>query len=65
MDFKIPEIAKGTIVPHAVLEQQLKEAKEKELRRQQWKHDFHVALFSAAIGGLVGFISSAIMLYLA
>lgn len=64
MDFKIPEIAKGTIVPHAVLEQQIKEAKEKELRRQQWRHDFRVALFSAVVGGISGIATSLIVLHI-
>lgn len=39
MDFKLPEMSKGTIIPNGIIEQQLKEAKEKELRKQQWRHD--------------------------
>lgn len=64
MDFKIPEMAKGTVVPISVLEQQLKEAKEKELRRQQWRHDFRVALFSAVAGGISGILTSLIVLHI-
>lgn len=60
----IPDFAKGTIIPHGILEEQLKEAKEKELRKQQWRHDFRVALFSAAIGGFFGFIASIITMLL-
>ena len=52
---KKPSMANGSIVPHSVLEQQIKEAKEKELRKQQWRHDFRVALFSAVIGGFPGY----------
>lgn len=63
MDFKLPEISKGTIIPNGIVEQQLKEAKEKELRKQQWRHDYRVALFSAAIGGLFGFIVSLITMF--
>lgn len=63
MDFKIPEMAKRTIIPHAVIEQQLNEAKEKELRKQQWRHDYRIALFSAAVGGLFGFIASLITMF--
>ena len=37
-----------------------KEAKEKELRKQQWQHDFRVALFSAVIGGFTGFLATVI-----
>lgn len=61
---KKPNIANGSVVPYSVLEQQLKEAKEKELRKQQWKHDFRVALFSAVIGGFTGFLASLIVQWL-
>lgn len=60
----IPPIAKGTMVPNNILEQQIKEAKEKELRKQQWRHDFRIALFSAVSGGIAGFITSAILLHM-
>lgn len=63
MDFKLPEMSKGTIIPNGIVEQQLKEAKEQELRKQQWRHDYRVALFSAAIGGLFGFIVSLITMF--
>ena len=63
MDFKLPEMSKGTIIPDGVIEQQIKEAKEKELRKQQWRHDFRVALFSAVAGGIAGVITSLIVLY--
>jgi hypothetical protein len=56
-----PNMANGSIVPHSVLEQQIKEAKEKELRKQQWRHDFRVALFSAAVGGFTGFLATVII----
>ena len=60
MDFKLPEMSKGTIIPGKIIEQQIKEAKEEELRKKQWRHDYHVALFSAAIGALFGFVTSLI-----
>lgn len=60
----IPEIAKGTVVPNGILEQQIKEAKEKELRKKQWRHDFRIALFSIISGAVAGFISSAILLHI-
>lgn len=60
----IPDIAKGTALPLSVYEKQIQDAKEKELRRQQWKHDFHIALFSVLAGGIAGFITSAILLHL-
>lgn len=59
-----PEISKGTIIPNGILEQQIEEAKEKELQKQQWRHDFRIALFSAVSGGIAGFITSAILLHM-
>lgn len=64
MDFKLPEMSKGTIIPNGIIEQQIKEAKEKELRKQQWKHDFRVALFSVIAGGISGLLTSAILLHM-
>lgn len=59
-----PFMASGKIIPNEMLEQQLKEAKEKEFRKQQWKHDFRIALFSVVSGGISGFVTSVILLYL-
>ena len=64
MDFKLPEMSKGTIIPDSAIEQQLKEAKEKEIRKQQWRHDFRVALFSVIAGGISGILTSAILLHM-
>ena len=64
MDFKSPEMSKGTIIPDGVIEQQIEEAKEKELRKQQWRHDFRVALFSVIAGGISGLLTSAILLHM-
>lgn len=64
MDFKLPEISKGIIIPNGIIEQQLKEAKEKELRKQQWRHDFRVALFSSVVGGIAGIVTSLVVLYI-
>ena len=36
--------------------------KEKELRKQQWRHDFRIALFSVIAGGISGIITSIILL---
>ena len=62
MNINLPNISNGTIVPYGILEEQLKEAKEKELRKQQWRHDFRVALFSVIAGGISGIITSIILL---
>lgn len=60
----IPNIAKGTLMPDGILAQQIAEAKEKELRKKQWRHDFRIALFSVVSGAIAGFISSAILLHI-
>lgn len=60
----ITNIAKGTITPDGILAQQITEAKEKELRKKQWRHDFRIALFSVISGAIAGFISSAILLHI-
>lgn len=62
MNINLPNISKGTVVTYGILEEQLKEAKEKELRKQQWRHDFRVALFSVIAGGISGIITSIILL---
>lgn len=62
MNINLPNISNGTTVPYGILAEQLKEAKEKELRKQQWRHDFRVALFSVIAGGISGIITSIILL---
>ena len=51
-----PFLASGSVIPYGILEQQLKEAKEKEALRQQRKHDFLIATY-----GIVGSIISAVI----
>lgn len=64
MNKHFPSLASGTVIPNGILEQEYKEAKEKELRKQQWRHDFRIALFSVLAGGISGFITSAILLHM-
>lgn len=61
---KIPLMAKGSVIPYNILNEQLKEAKEKERIKTQRKHDFRIVLFSFVAGGLSGFLTSAILLHL-
>ena len=56
----IPSIASGQVIPHRVLEQQLKEAKEKEILRQQRKHDFLIATYGI-VGGIISGITSSLI----
>lgn len=59
-EFKIPEYAKGTIIPNSVLARQLEEEKEKALRRKQFIHDWKIAIFSTLGGAIAGFLTSLI-----
>lgn len=53
-----PKMADGTLIPDGVAYQMFIEAREKELRKESRRHDYMVAGFSAAIGGLFGFAAS-------
>ena len=57
---KIPELAKGTVIPNGIQEQWLKEAKEEELLKKQFRHDWFLACFSIITGAIAGLISSFI-----
>lgn len=59
-----PIMAEGTTIPNGIIEQQLKEAKEKEALRQQRKHDFLIATYGIVGGILSGTASSLIVLYI-
>ena len=61
---KIPELAKGNIIPHSILELQLKEEKEKILLKQQRKHDFIIATYGIIGGFLGGIISSLLVTWI-
>ena len=67
MDFdlpEIPEIARGSVIPEKMQLLWLKEAKEREMIRQQRRHDFLIATYGI-IGGIAGgVISSVIVLKL-
>ena len=64
LHFSKPLISSGKIIPHGILEQQLREAKEKETLRQQRKHDFLIATYGIVGGILSGVASSLIVLYI-
>lgn len=64
MDFEIPDIARGAVIPAAIQESWLKEAKEQEALRKQRRHDFLIATYGI-IGGIIsGVVSSLIVLKL-
>ena len=64
LHFSKPLISSGKIIPYGILEQQLREAKEKEALRQQRKHDFLIATYGIIGGILSGVVSSLIVLYI-
>ncbi len=53
-----PRMEDGDIIPDGIAYQLMLEEKEKTLRKQSRRHDYRVALFSAAIGGVFGFAAS-------
>ncbi len=59
-NIEIPKIAQGFVVPNCVIEAEIKEAKEKEERRNLYIHNWKVAIFSILGGGIMGFITSFI-----
>ena len=58
MDFHIPNLANGTFVP---MEVQLREVKERELRKKQRRHDFLVTLFSVVASVIAGLITDLLV----
>lgn len=64
LNFKIPDIARGTIIPQnierMILEEELRRAekeaeerKELEKERRQFRHDWKIAVFSTLAGALL------------
>lgn len=64
MDFKLPDIAAGKVVPDELRVDWLKEAREKATVKEQCKHDFVVAAFGIAGGLVSGVVSSLIVLWI-
>ena len=62
VDFKMPHLATGQTVPGGTksLEQQIKDAKAKQEKREQKRHDYFVAILSSICGGIAGFVASLI-----
>ncbi len=58
----VPNLAKGTSIPLQTgkLDKEVKEAKEKEIRKENYKHNWRVAVFGAVFGAIFGFIASLI-----
>lgn len=64
MDFKLPDIAAGKVVPDELQVEWLKEARVTTAAKEQRKHDFIVAAFGIAGGLVSGVVSSLIVLWI-
>lgn len=58
LDFKAPRMSSGSIIPHGIQEQWLKEEKEKEALKKQRRHDFIIATYGIIGGFISGLLSS-------
>lgn len=56
MDFKAPRMSSGSVIPHGIQEQWLKE--EKEALKKQRRHDFIIATYGIIGGFISGLLSS-------
>ena len=62
----IPNIAKGTTVPLQIgkIEAELLESKEKEIRKEGYRHNWRIAVFSSIFGAFAGFLSSLVFWFI-
>lgn len=58
----IPSIARGAVIPTSIAIKEMEEAKAKALRKQQYRHDWAIAIFGVLGGALAGFITTIITL---
>lgn len=58
MKFKIPNIAKGTVIPPQILKQMAEEETAKKMQKRQLWHDWIVAIVSCIIGFALGLLSN-------
>lgn len=62
----IPPIAKGTAVPLQTgkLEAELKDAKDKRIRKEGYRNNWKIAIFSSLFGGISGFLASLLFWFI-
>lgn len=60
MDFDVPDIARGSVIPTGIQEAWIQEAKEKEALKKQRRHDFLIATYGI-IGGIIGGVVSSVI----
>lgn len=63
---EIPPIAKGTAVPLQTgkLEAELKDAKDKRIRKEGYRHNWKIAIFSSVCGGISGLLGSLLFWFI-
>lgn len=60
MDFNVPNLAKGTVIPDSVKLKEVEEMKEHQLKKQQFRHDWLIAIFSSLTGLITGAVSGVL-----
>lgn len=54
LNFKIPDIAAGKVIPPKIENSILQEEKEKRIRNENFRKDIFLAILSAAVGAIFG-----------
>ena len=63
---EIPPIAKGTAIPLQTgrLEAELKAYKDKSIRKEGYRHNWKIAVFSSVCGGISGLLGSLLFWFI-
>ena len=57
----LPGLAKETVIPFSVFDKEQQKEKEKQYLKEQRRHDYKVALFSAIVGAVSGGLVSLLI----
>lgn len=63
---EVPNLAKGTSIPLQTgkLEEEIKSAKEEQIRKEGYRHNWKVAVFSSLFGSISGFLASLLFWFI-